>query len=83
MFSVYNYQPATWNLTNDRTRNWVLQQKIEGETKEASYPKLIEINGGGNGFNHELEMIRQKLQCVASKLQHVAQKASNRLDFSA
>nr|XP_036875701.1 A-kinase anchor protein 9 isoform X12 [Manis javanica] len=74
-------EPATWNLTNDRTRNWVLQQKIEGETKEASYPKLIEINGGGNGFNHELEMIRQKLQCVASKLQHVAQKASNRLQF--
>ncbi|XP_057360492.1 A-kinase anchor protein 9 isoform X16 [Manis pentadactyla] len=74
-------EPATWNLTNDRTRNWVLQQKIEEETKETSYPKLIEMNGGGNGFNHELEMIRQKLQCVASKLQHIAQKASNRLQF--
>ncbi|KAK2495245.1 hypothetical protein MC885_005393 [Smutsia gigantea] len=74
-------EPDTWNLTNDRTRNWVLQQKIEGETKETSYPKLVEMNGGGNGFNHELEMIRQKLQCVTSKLQHIAQKASNRLQF--
>nr|XP_058929891.1 A-kinase anchor protein 9 isoform X11 [Kogia breviceps] len=73
-------EPTTWSLTNDRTRNWVLQQKI-GETKESSYPKMIEMNGGGAGYNHELEMIRQKLQCVASKLQHLAQKASNRLQF--
>uniref|UniRef100_A0A2K6G0I3 A-kinase anchoring protein 9 n=1 Tax=Propithecus coquereli TaxID=379532 RepID=A0A2K6G0I3_PROCO len=74
-------EPTTWSLTNDRTRNWVLQQKIEGETKESNYPKLIEMNGGGTGCNHELEMIRQKLQHVASKLQHLAQKASNRLQF--
>ncbi|XP_062956092.1 A-kinase anchor protein 9 isoform X2 [Cynocephalus volans] len=74
-------EPTTWSLTSDRTRNWVLQQKIEGETKESSYPKLIEMNGGGTGYNHELEMIRQKLQHVASKLQHLAQKASNRLQF--
>ncbi|XP_059876532.1 A-kinase anchor protein 9 isoform X9 [Delphinus delphis] len=73
-------EPTTWSLTNDRTRNWVLQQKI-GETKESSYPKMIEMNGGGAGYNHELEMIRQKLQRVASKLQHLAQKASNRLQF--
>ncbi|XP_065740442.1 A-kinase anchor protein 9 isoform X2 [Phocoena phocoena] len=73
-------EPTTWSLTNDRTRNWVLQQKI-GETKESSYPKMIEMNGGGAGYNHELEMIRQKLQHVASKLQHLAQKASNRLQF--
>uniref|UniRef100_A0A8D1VDH3 A-kinase anchoring protein 9 n=1 Tax=Sus scrofa TaxID=9823 RepID=A0A8D1VDH3_PIG len=72
-------EPTTWSLTSDRTRNWVLQQKIEGETKESSYPKMIEINRGD--CNHELEMIRQKLQCVASKLQHLAQKASNRLQF--
>lgn len=39
------------------------------------------MNEGGTGCNHELEVIRQKLQCVASKLQHLAQKASNRLDF--
>ncbi|XP_068406789.1 A-kinase anchor protein 9 isoform X2 [Eschrichtius robustus] len=73
-------EPTTWSSTNDRTRNWVLQQKIE-ETKESSYPKMIEMSGGGTGYNHELEMIRQKLQRVASKLQHLAQKASNRLQF--
>lgn len=82
-FSVQNFQPTTWSLTSDRTRNWVLQQKIEGETKESSYPKLIEMNGGGTGHNHELEMIRKNLQHVASKLQHLAQKASSRWDFSA
>ncbi|XP_054415465.1 A-kinase anchor protein 9 isoform X3 [Pongo abelii] len=74
-------EPTTWSLTSDRTRNWVLQQKIEGETKESNYTKLIEMNGGGTGYNHELEMIRQKLQCVASKLQVLAQKASERLQF--
>lgn len=74
-------EPSTWSLTNDRTRNWVLQQKIEGETKESSYPKLIEMNGGGTDCNPELEMIRQKLQHVASKLQHLSQKACNRLQF--
>ncbi|XP_053511069.1 A-kinase anchor protein 9 isoform X2 [Artibeus jamaicensis] len=73
-------EPTTWSLTNDRTRNWVLQQKI-GETKESSYPKLIEMNGGGTSYNHELEIIEQKLQHVASKLQRLAQKASNRLQF--
>ncbi|XP_045434408.1 A-kinase anchor protein 9 isoform X12 [Pipistrellus kuhlii] len=74
-------EPSTWSLTNDRTRNWVLQQKIEGETKESNYPKLIAMNGGDTGYNHELEMIKQKLQHTASKLQHLAQKASNRLQF--
>ncbi|KAL4669748.1 hypothetical protein H8959_008302, partial [Pygathrix nigripes] len=74
-------EPATWSLTSDRTRNWVLQQKIEGETKESNYAKLIEMNGGGTSCNHELEMIRQKLPCVASKLQVLAQKASKRLQF--
>nr|XP_054093753.1 A-kinase anchor protein 9 isoform X11 [Callithrix jacchus] len=74
-------EPATWSLTSDRTRNWVLQQKIEGETKESNYPKLVEMNGGGTGCDHELEMIRRKLQCVASKLQVLAQKASTRLQF--
>ncbi|XP_014446039.1 A-kinase anchor protein 9 isoform X3 [Tupaia chinensis] len=74
-------EPTTWSLTSDRTRNWVLQQKIEGETKESSYPKLIEMNGGGTGCNHELGMILQMLQHVASKLQHLARKASTRLQF--
>ncbi|XP_054980912.1 A-kinase anchor protein 9 isoform X2 [Sorex araneus] len=74
-------EPSTWSLTNDRTRNWVLQQKIEGQTNESSYPKLIEMNGGSSDFNHELEMIRQKLQRVAVILQQLAQKASDRLQF--
>ncbi|KAM8770248.1 A-kinase anchor protein 9 isoform 3-T3 [Rhynchonycteris naso] len=74
-------EPTTWSLTNDRTRNWVLQQKIEGEAQESSYPKLIEMNGGRTGYSHEVEMIEQKLQHTASKLQHLAQKASNRLQF--
>ncbi|XP_042636740.1 A-kinase anchor protein 9 [Orycteropus afer afer] len=74
-------EPTTWSLTSDRTRNWVLQQKIEGETKDSGYPKLIEMNGGGIAYNHELEMIREKLQCMASKLEHLAQKTSNRLPF--
>uniref|UniRef100_A0A8C3WCN3 A-kinase anchoring protein 9 n=1 Tax=Catagonus wagneri TaxID=51154 RepID=A0A8C3WCN3_9CETA len=72
-------EPTTWSLTSDRTRNWVLQQKIEGETKESSYPKMIEMKRGD--CNHELEMLRQKLQRAASKLQRLAQKASNRLQF--
>uniref|UniRef100_A0A8C4PTE8 A-kinase anchoring protein 9 n=1 Tax=Equus asinus asinus TaxID=83772 RepID=A0A8C4PTE8_EQUAS len=74
-------EPTTWSLTSDRTRNWVLQQKIEGETKESGFPKLIEMKGRGTICNQELEMIRQKLQYVASKLQHLAQKASDRLQF--
>ncbi|KAG8508411.1 A-kinase anchor protein 9, partial [Galemys pyrenaicus] len=74
-------EPTTWSLTSERTRNWVLQQKMEGETKESGYPKLIDINGGGTGYNHEVEMIRQKLQLVTVKLQHLAQKAANRLQF--
>ncbi|XP_008820755.1 A-kinase anchor protein 9 isoform X3 [Nannospalax galili] len=74
-------EPATWSFTNDRTRNWVLQQKMEGETEDSSYAKLIEMNGGETGHSHELEIIRKKLQCVALKLQHLAQKACNRLQF--
>uniref|UniRef100_A0A8C6MRQ1 A kinase anchor protein 9 n=1 Tax=Mus spicilegus TaxID=10103 RepID=A0A8C6MRQ1_MUSSI len=73
-------EPATWNFTDDRTRNWVLQQKM-GEAKDRNFTKLIEMNGGELDHNHDLEMIRQTLQHVASKLQHVAQKACSRLQF--
>ncbi|XP_028634116.1 A-kinase anchor protein 9 [Grammomys surdaster] len=73
-------EPATWNFTDDRTRNWVLQQKM-GETKDTNFTKLTEINGGELDQNHDLEMVRQTLQHVASKLQHVAQKACSRLQF--
>ncbi|XP_076769192.1 A-kinase anchor protein 9 isoform X3 [Arvicanthis niloticus] len=73
-------EPATWSFTDDRTRNWVLQQKM-GETKDTNFTKLIEINGGELDHNHDLEMVRQTLQHVASNLQHVAQKACSRLQF--
>lgn len=72
-------EPASWTFTDDRTRNWVLQQKM-GETKDTNFTKLIEINGELD-HSHDLEVIRQTLQHVASKLQHVAQKACNRLQF--
>ncbi|XP_029784657.1 A-kinase anchor protein 9 isoform X2 [Suricata suricatta] len=74
-------EPTTWSLTSDRTRNWVLQQKIEGETEESGCPTLVDTDEGGTGCHRELEVIRQKLRRVASKLQHLAQKASNRLQF--
>ncbi|XP_023562304.1 A-kinase anchor protein 9 isoform X2 [Octodon degus] len=74
-------EQTSWSLTNDRTRNWVLQQKIEGDTKELNYPKLTVMNGGETGYSHELDVVRQKLERVASSLQHLSQKASNRLQF--
>ncbi|XP_010601787.1 A-kinase anchor protein 9 [Fukomys damarensis] len=74
-------EPTSWSVTNDRTRNWVLQQKIEGDTKESNYLKLTVMNGGETGYKHELEVVRQKLERVASSLQHLSQKASNRLQF--
>ncbi|XP_060230035.1 A-kinase anchor protein 9 isoform X3 [Meriones unguiculatus] len=74
-------EPPIWNYTDDRTRNWVLQQKM-GETKDTNYSQMIEMNGRETG-HHDLEIITQTLQHVASKLQHVAQKAGNRLQFEA
>ncbi|XP_074128347.1 A-kinase anchor protein 9 isoform X2 [Sminthopsis crassicaudata] len=78
-------EPTTWDSSSDRTRNWVLQQKIEGtEKKESSYPPLIEMNGDGTTEDiHELETIRQKLKLISSKLQQLAHKASSRLQFEA
>uniref|UniRef100_A0A8C2YLK1 A-kinase anchoring protein 9 n=1 Tax=Chinchilla lanigera TaxID=34839 RepID=A0A8C2YLK1_CHILA len=74
-------EPTSWSLTNDRTRNWVLQQKIEGDTKDSNYPKLTVMNGGETNYNHELEVVRQKLERAASSLHHLSQKASDRLQF--
>ncbi|XP_044534846.1 A-kinase anchor protein 9 [Gracilinanus agilis] len=78
-------EPTTWDSCSDRTRNWVLQQKIEGtEEKESSYPPLIEMNGDGTIEDiHKPETIRQKLQIISSKLQQLAHKASSRLQFEA
>ncbi|CAO2617454.1 A-kinase anchor protein 9 [Lemmus lemmus] len=74
-------EEATWNVTDDRTRNWVLQQKME-ETKNTSYAKVIETNGGAIVSYSDVDVIRQKLQHLATKLQlHIAQKACNRQEF--
>lgn len=74
-----NCQQATWNFTDDRTRNWVLQQKMEEEAKGTSSAALI---GGQIVHSNDVEHIRQKLQHVAAKLQqHVAQKNCGRLEF--
>lgn len=72
---------STWSFTDDRTRNWVLQQKMEGESKDTSYAKLLEMNREKDDSNNDVEIIRQKLQHVATKLQqHIAQKACDRLE---
>ncbi|XP_069715709.1 A-kinase anchor protein 9 isoform X2 [Phaenicophaeus curvirostris] len=72
---------TTWDTPNERTRNWVLQQKMEGvETNESTYPTLT---GGGDlsAATEILENVRQKLQSASSKLQQLARKAASRLQF--
>ncbi|XP_027247398.1 A-kinase anchor protein 9 isoform X13 [Cricetulus griseus] len=73
---------AAWSFTDDRTRNWVLQQKMEGESKDTSYAKLMEMNRKKDDSDNDIEIIRQKLQHVAMKIQqHIAQKACDRLEI--
>ncbi|XP_034258140.1 A-kinase anchor protein 9 isoform X2 [Pantherophis guttatus] len=72
--------------SNERTRKWIFQQKMgQAETKELSYSSLMGIGGGGAGDAsrqcQELEMVRQKLKNVFSKLKHLANKAACRLPF--
>ncbi|XP_027247400.2 A-kinase anchor protein 9-like [Cricetulus griseus] len=62
---------AAWSFTDDRTRNWVLQQKMEGESKDTSYAKLMEMNREKDDSDNEVEIIRQKLQHVATKIQQL------------
>ncbi|XP_076187660.1 A-kinase anchor protein 9 isoform X11 [Aptenodytes patagonicus] len=72
---------TTWDTPNDRTRNWVLQQKMEGaETSESTYPTLT---GGGDlsAATEILENVRQKLQNASPKLKQLARKAASRLQF--
>ncbi|XP_009999868.1 PREDICTED: A-kinase anchor protein 9 [Chaetura pelagica] len=77
----YNPNETTWDTPNDRTRNWVLQQKMEGgKMNESTYPTLT---GGGelSTATEILENIRQKLQNTSPKLKQLARKAASRLPF--
>ncbi|XP_068260550.1 A-kinase anchor protein 9 isoform X3 [Nyctibius grandis] len=81
MTPSHNPNETTWDTPKDRTRNWVLQQKLEGaETNESTYPMLT---GGGDlsAATGILENIRQKLQNASPKLKQLAQKAASRLQF--
>ncbi|KAM6209613.1 A-kinase anchor protein 9 isoform 2-T2 [Sarcoramphus papa] len=77
----HNPNETTWDTPKDRTRNWVLQQKMEGaETNESTYPTLT----GGGDFSvatEILENVRQKLQNASPKLKQLARKAASRLQF--
>ncbi|KAM6142765.1 A-kinase anchor protein 9 isoform 2-T2 [Phoenicopterus ruber ruber] len=77
----HNPNETTWDTPNDRTRNWVLQQKVEGaETNDSTYPTLT---GGGDlsAAAEILENVRQKLQNASPKLKQLARKAASRLQF--
>ncbi|NXI56853.1 AKAP9 protein, partial [Chloroceryle aenea] len=75
----HNTNETTWDTPNDRTRNWVLQQKMEG-VDESAYPTRT---GGGHlsAATEILENIRQKLQNISPKLKQLARKAASRLQF--
>ncbi|XP_064362124.1 A-kinase anchor protein 9 isoform X2 [Dromaius novaehollandiae] len=77
----HNRNESAWDTPNERTRNWVLQQKMEGaETNESTYPTLT---GGGDlsAATEVLENVRQKLQNASPKLKQLARKAASRLQF--
>ncbi|NXH96500.1 AKAP9 protein, partial [Pachycephala philippinensis] len=75
----HNPNETTWDTPNDRTRNWVLQQKMEGaETNELTYRTLT---GDLSAATEILEKVRQKLQNASPKLKQLAWKAANRLQF--
>ncbi|NWX29751.1 AKAP9 protein, partial [Notiomystis cincta] len=75
----HNPNETTWDTPNDRTRNWVLQQKMEGaETNELTYQTLT---GDLSAATEILEKVRQKLQNASPKLKQLAWKAASRLQF--
>ncbi|XP_062363798.1 A-kinase anchor protein 9 [Cinclus cinclus] len=75
----HNPNETTWHTPNDRTRNWVLQQKMEGaETNELTYRTLT---GDLSAATEILEKVRQKLQNASPKLKQLAWKAASRLQF--
>ncbi|NXK59938.1 AKAP9 protein, partial [Sylvietta virens] len=75
----HNPNETTWDTPNDRTRNWVLQQKMEGaETNELTHHTLT---GELSAATEILEKVRQKLQNASPKLKQLAWKAASRLQF--
>ncbi|NXP92457.1 AKAP9 protein, partial [Passerina amoena] len=75
----HNPNETTWDTPNERTRNWVLQQKMEGaETNELTYRTLT---GDLSAATEILEKVRQKLQNASPKLKQLARKAASRLQF--
>ncbi|XP_030056026.1 A-kinase anchor protein 9 isoform X2 [Microcaecilia unicolor] len=77
-------QETVWDSSNDRTRNWVFQQKTDdAETKQSS--NISQLNGGDavTGSSQALESILQRLQLVSSKLKQLANKAASRVPFEA
>ncbi|NWR88311.1 AKAP9 protein, partial [Furnarius figulus] len=75
----HNPNETAWDTPNDRTRNWVLQQKMEGaETNELTYHTLT---GDFSVATEILEKVRQKLQNASPKLKQLARKAASRLQF--
>ncbi|XP_075275472.1 A-kinase anchor protein 9 isoform X3 [Opisthocomus hoazin] len=77
-----NPNETTWDTPKERTRNWVLQQKMEGaETNESTYPTLTGGGGDLSAATEILENVRQKLQNASPKLKQLARKAASRLQF--
>ncbi|NXM37386.1 AKAP9 protein, partial [Oxyruncus cristatus] len=75
----HNPNETTWDTPNDRTRNWVLQQKMEGtETNELTYHTLT---GDFSAATEILEKVKQTLQNASPKLKQLARKAASRLQF--
>ncbi|NWQ73361.1 AKAP9 protein, partial [Columbina picui] len=75
----HNPNETTWDTPSERTRNWVLQQKMEGaEMNESTYPTLT--GGDLSAATEILENVRKKLQNTSPKLKRLAQKAASRLD---
>ncbi|XP_050565018.1 A-kinase anchor protein 9 isoform X1 [Cygnus atratus] len=78
----HNQNETTWDTPNERTRNWVLQQKMEGaETNGSTYPTLTGGGGDLSAATEILENVRQKLQNASPKLKKLARKAASRLQF--
>ncbi|MGH0122969.1 UNVERIFIED_CONTAM: hypothetical protein FKN15_077623 [Acipenser sinensis] len=70
----------------DRTRDWVLQQKIADVLKVGARGHSVnEINGGtaAPSDSKHLDGIIQRLQLIASKLKTLTSKASSKIPFEA